>query len=733
MSLLFAVFLSFRVMAVDIPGGESCLQAGPCVATVSLKVQKNNFRVIQLSSLAVNLDGTDYLYFSILEQPSHGKLTLEVFGEPYGNKADNFEPYLHLRYSPNQDFLGRDQVKFMTTDVLGRKSNTGVISFEVGPESVSPVTEKPKIFEFTKVIQARKSTHVNLMGLTFHPQGVPLQFDLQLKDSEGTLKKTNRGVIDSYFNYVTKWPGSEVVQYKVFPTSNVALESIGTVTLEATGSLMRSRLGGYSEYLKQLTPMEVKTEIIFLGFLVFGILCMSWICFSWASDKMNPQVILVLRCVFVIAFFVLGFKVLTRQGRYTISALIMLGLVPGLIQVYLSDLFERCTRLLKNFFNGPGLYLFIFIALNSLAIFYFVRNVTFPSMTFDGQDYLGIYYTFKHKFVSFLEIEHSQRIMTPFLASLLPTTDPVVAFKTINLLFFNAAILLLVYLWRELKIPSYLICLSLFWLFLHQYGILRFSNFWATNVDSGSLFFSVLIAMIFIKKKPWLLAAIGPLASLQRNNFPILFSILLAWEIVTLLNEKSGMKEFVRRCAPIVVTIILSKVASIIPMFLTVTRPNEYGSLLLINSLIFGKLFDQDPLMFLRPLVMVFNDYGGFLILGLVVGFSNLKKMAGVKAISAFTLASGILTLILCTDREIFLAYPFAMTLILFSISAAPPLLLGVGLVFSLPILGLYLDFPFSNGPVMVSAAPYSVVASWGVYWIFVFILIKTIHRELKW
>ena len=70
-----------------------------------------------------------------------------------------------------------------------------------------------------------------------------------------------------------------------------------------------------------------------------------------------------------------------------------------------------------------------------LIFFYHGYFISLPAISLDASGYIALYHMFKDNILGYINEEHYTRVLVPYLASLIPVSEPVLAFKILNTIF----------------------------------------------------------------------------------------------------------------------------------------------------------------------------------------------------------------------------------------------------------------------------------------------------------
>jgi len=254
--------------------------------------------------------------------------------------------------------------------------------------------------------------------------------------------------------------------------------------------------------------------------------------------------------------------------------------------------------------------------LNTTIISYHFQAVSLPAIALDSYGFISIYDFFKYDILGWTRSDHFRRILLPFMASLVPLDDSVLSFKVVNIISINLMVIILHKIWGELQIRSYLIIMAFFWLFLHQYGPIRFYNFWPTSVDVPAYLFNTVLLYVVLKNEYKWLLLVAPVAALQHETFFVFTHVLLFYKISSFYffgNRSSKNK-----------SALIFIGSSCVLMFIAMSLPsliNPQGQghsfIRIISNL--TQILGERYILGTIPLVMVhFFCYAGLLLLALL-------------------------------------------------------------------------------------------------------------------
>lgn len=134
----------------------------------------------------------------------------------------------------------------------------------------------------------------------------------------------------------------------------------------------------------------------------------------------------------------------------------------------------------------------------------------------------------------------NQRILLPFLVSLLPFHSISTSYSVINWVSINIALVMLIVVWARLKVPQLLIVWGLLWMLFNRAGIPFFFRD-VVNTDVLGYVFNAVLIWIIIKRNYYYLILLAPLAVLQRESFLVSLFIIVIVEMVRFFDKKEKM------------------------------------------------------------------------------------------------------------------------------------------------------------------------------------------------
>lgn len=735
--------------ANKIPKDTQGSNQAPSARSLTKSIQLNSPLSIYLGSLCSDDDGDELIYMQIEDLPRHGIISL--FG-PEGDLYYRFDKtnaaahrkfdghILRLEYLPERDFIGNDSFTYRVVDAKDNKSNTAMITILVANSAPIAENKPPQLKDMAFTTAVKSPLHIDLRSLVIDPDGDFLSFTYGSEDRGSkssvfhTFVKTAHGLEQggSYFiNYLPKETGREKIPYFVWENSTENKKS-GMITIEVVKSKEltwadRHSQGGFIAYLKSLPLPKSFSVILMHSFIYLFIGIGALFAFQLVSLlPLNRRFLLFAG----IGLFFLGVGSVAIQIikmyyiKYTLIALVVL---ISSLQCLLPAKAKELRVFLLDFLKGDNLLLFLLFSLNALILYYHYESISLPAVSLDAPYYIPLYNFFKYHILGVSSPDHYYRVFMPFLAHLVPVKNTVLAFKIVNFIFMNLAVIMLFKVWKALYIRPYLVLLAFFWLFLHQYGIVRFYNFWPTSIDVPSYFFRALLLYLVLKKNYFWLIVFGPIASLQKEDFLVIILFLLGYKYAMYILMKDGRKENKRDAILILTSFILSFLAFQVPKLI---NPIHSSNLLVqIKYYILQTTLGSEPMHVFMEVILYFMAFGGMLILLLQNIRDSYRRTDLFNVLILLIFLSLLIGIRAPGFRNVFLAYPFIITLALLVINKLNPMLVAVSFILSLPLMRLWIDYPFVNAP-MLDEASYDSFAFYGLYIVVVFYLLSVLSKS---
>jgi hypothetical protein len=721
---------------INVSQGEANNHA-PMTSNVSKTIAKNSLLTLSLIALSSDQDGDELTYFTLGDLPKHGTLLLvhtekpsliyQAFtSERLQKKFDGH--HLSIQYRPNKDFIGQDKFSYQLTDARGLQSKPSQVNVFVTEKGIQETNHPPIANNLKVTTHVKESVYIDLHSLAVDEDGDRITFSFIKKWGQTyTDAKHGKMILGSYIDYLPETAGVESISFYVCSKGYCDKSVKGVVTIQ---TLMPS--GGILGKLKVLP----KSRFIMMSIMA-AISIMMFVFALWFVSQYKPKqlkwvgtVMLLLGLTVLFSFLSLvsfsSFASLSASllAKHQLSLkLCFLGIL--LVGGGYSCLFPTGTlafwtgiaRLMKK-----KILLVLIMMTNALILFYHFTGITLPAIALDI--YLPIYNSFKYDIIGHdIGPAHSQRILLPFLASLLPL-GTVLSFKVVNSIFINLAVIVLYRIWKDLNIKLYLIVIAFLWLFLHVYGVIRLYNFYPTTVYAPSYFFNAALIYVILKKQyKWFLLLL-PIGALQYSGFMIINLAFFGYKFLVYFFGVSPTKEGNNALFTIGVSNILMLVALELPEILINPQvPHNSGIIEGFEyHFIWASLgFQNFNIVIL--MITYFVCYGGLLLLGIQKfnhSYQNTELYHGLIIFFAVHLVIAMNGSI--TSYSMLWPYPFLMTLILLSINQVNPLKVMILVIASIPLLRVSIDFPFVLDPGLYQSSRGPYLSLWGTYMIVLYI-----------
>jgi len=339
--------------------------------------------------------------------------------------------------------------------------------------------------------------------------------------------------------------------------------------------------------------------------------------------------------------------------------------------------------------------LFIVLIIGIGLFFLYLRiqpHLTYSfSSLFDGSKYIKVYDYFAQTTDDYNVIfPINTRILAPYISSLLPFDDPIKNFNSLNIIFALLSILAIYILWQHLKISSGHIMTGFFWLLIHWVGIIRHNIFDPITVDVPLYFFQTLLLIIILKRQYFWLILLGPLATIQKESFPVLLIVALLVSLFEDYREKSNYKNSMI----IGLSLVMSIAAKTIVAYYF--PPSDPGKNSIIVILFHMKETLVNPFRFIRWIVAVFTAYGPLLILAIWASIKCKTMLKGNRYIIFLSLTYLFLSHLAGGDmtRIAFLGFPFIMTWILIKLENTGGFMFKAAFIAGIPLLKILGTMP---------------------------------------
>jgi len=351
----------------------------------------------------------------------------------------------------------------------------------------------------------------------------------------------------------------------------------------------------------------------------------------------------------------------------------------------------------------------------------------------DGKHYLKAYHYFNgddEKYEVIFPINN--RVFVPYLAALVGFEEPISNFLTINFLYTILSVVFIFILWRQLKIPSVLMNIGLFWLIFHWVGIIRLNVLDPITVDLPLYLFHAILVYIVYRNKYFLLPILSIIATSQKESFIVYILILL---IYGLIHNRIYEKHFPIKLISLSLVLAFMTKAIIVYFFPPVNEDiNSF-----IAVLFYVKQILLHPFSLVRWVVAIFTSFGALFLLSLQNAKRAYKFSPEFNMLSVLTLVSLALGIIAGGDftRIVFLGFPFIMTWMLIVLKEKSKLVSGLAIVLSIPMMRLFNTIPIRPSGSLthewyMEIASTSTVLIWGLYMIVCYWILLRATNYLK-
>ena len=677
--ILLTIFLiSFFWYYTFIPS-ESHINEPPTVFDTELSTREGAPLSIDIMSLIQDPKGEKIRFATIVDLPKNGNIALQGHNDGiykntifynFSNETKleeiKFDPArIRLQYLPNNKFIGTDSISFIAFDSSGNKSKQGKVKISVN--NLQQTKNYPPIVKNLEItITTNDTLNISLDSLTFDPDAELLVIYNEMLPIEDSFKMLDFGLLEGRYNinYLPQRAGIEFINFLVSDNTNEARRgTIKITTINAPpnySSDLKSKVFNLTDYFANLPIPKANMLLMLMGWCIF---------------------------IFVgVIFFILRFLSIKNT------------LVEGFFEII-----------------GNNHIVLLILILNSCILFYHVTSPSLPGFTLDYA-WLKFYYHFRDGIFNFVHSHHRIRVLIPYLASLIPINDALLAFKIINTIFFNCLLIVLYKIWKSLEIKTYLYYLALFLLVC---GPIRFYNFWPTQVDAQALFFAALLLYIVLRQQYLWLIIVAPIASLQHEIFLLYLLILLFYHIFNLFAKLDTSSKKIN-ILYILLSILVLFLAKVIPNSVYPQVNTDIKNIVFIRGYFnILKSLEYGFLEFIKLPIVYFGVFGATLML-IFKKKNNFKSNEFINITSFFIIGYLLVLLIVqgsFNTRSVFLIFPFVVTLILYRLNDTSFVLIILSVFISLPLMRL-VGFPFLE-PVELEAGSNDYLSLVGLYIIF--------------
>ena len=724
----------------------------PLARSVEKLLTVNSTCHINLFSLTTDIDVDNLAYFKIIELPAHGILSVhsEFYGDvKYYQYNQNSDPkdkkfdghFLYIRYTPDNDFRGKDYFKYIVVDGRGKKSNEATITVSYEDNKIIKHNHKPVALNTSIKTSINVPVTVDIQSLTYDLDGDFIHvktnkhtYPAYITNSgqSHTLNKRVHGVTvgQYYFHYVPSSIGDEEIRYEIWDHNNPKISSFGSIAYK----ILPSTSTPIIKY--RLKEVWILIGLAFGVVLFFPLSITAHLRIRWlkAAGGILLLVGTSIMSKVLYARIIYADRYLWGFSHISFIYLAILMIILGICLLNTNRIETWRAYILK--IGDQYLFLIMILLLNS-AILLYHYTITIPPKALDTWGYVALYDFFKYGIHGYTVPEHHTRILVPYLASLLPIDNIWISFKFVTVVFLNFAVMILCWTWKKLNVKNYLMGIGIIWMSFHQYGAVRYQNIYATDINISTYFFYAVLVYIIYTKRYWGLLFIAPFAVLQREVILFFILALLVFHFCSFIITKYmpgvfrvEQRHLTRKVRNhqnaiffIICAIFLCFVALQLPSYINPQPYDMFGASILM---IIDKFLTQ-PLSLYLIIIMFFINYCGLFLLGVLNIKKSFKNDDMFICMTIFVILNIISSMISPQYRFQVFAYPFIMTLILLSINNMNFFTVTIGIILSLPFMGL------SNNPIFydpphryfgIVESPMVFVNAIGIYMIIVFIVL---------
>lgn len=382
----------------------------------------------------------------------------------------------------------------------------------------------------------------------------------------------------------------------------------------------------------------------------------------------------------------------------------------------------------------------------------------------DGTQYTTMFNYFKSGTFTFdLIFPFNQRPFYPYIAYLISNVfnlDMLMSFRILNLSFNVLNVYLILYIFVKIfNFNKINISFVIFWFIFHYLGSFRLLNNYPYSVDSLSLSISLLlfISLIFKNYKTFFIIAIFGVG-VKEQVLPVVLILLISIFLKSKIDMKGLNK---KQFTFLFITIIFCFLINYYIKYYGFSNIEPGSSIKTI--LVWGYTHLTNPLDFVRYLVAIFLTFGSFILI-YFINFSYKDFIINIKEDSymySFSLAFlfFIFAFLAASDMErvLWQAFPFFCIFFLSSMEKLNKFYIAFGFLLSIPIMRLVSLIPEASQalPLILKSDLYMIndktpgdtvgfyswlaewmeigqVASWGIYMIFIYLILNKIYNLTK-
>ncbi|UXX80471.1 hypothetical protein N7E81_05075 [Reichenbachiella carrageenanivorans] len=338
----------------------------------------------------------------------------------------------------------------------------------------------------------------------------------------------------------------------------------------------------------------------------------------------------------------------------------------------------------KTGINGGWFYV---LAILLYGLFYWINSpLDYQACELcDGHQYAKLYVFFETGIVSPIHFPFYNRLLVPWLASLLPGTQMHVHFDVVNFVFFVLSLWSIRKLWLALALRGWMQVLGFSWLLLHWVGIIRYNLHDNLTVDVPLYFFQSLALWFFIQKKYNWFFLLVPVALLQKESFLAVMLVFIVLHFVfEYKNQPWQQGQYL---------VAATLVGVVIQKFILLQQPDQIDQRSSFDAILYhGYWALKDPTRFVRWLAAVGSAYGVLPFVGLFrYRWCRLLDQRYATLV-VLSLMYGAFGLVAGEDmtRILFLGLPFILTFSLLALQEVHTKTQVIAMILSVAALRLF-------------------------------------------
>lgn len=334
----------------------------------------------------------------------------------------------------------------------------------------------------------------------------------------------------------------------------------------------------------------------------------------------------------------------------------------------------------------------------------------------DYHKYQKVYALFKYGKLTQIQYPYYQRPLVPWLASLVPGDNMLLAFNLVHFIFLVLSVYAIYQLWKYLNLSLQSTIIGLAWIVLHWSGPLRYGLSGQSTIDTPLYLVHALGLLFSFKKKYQWFYLLTPLAILQKESFLPFLIVLIGVEIW--LSRKEGWFQHAKH---LIFSLLLGiAIQKIYLSFLG--QGDQRNSILALVWHINWAL--QDPTRFVRWFAAVGTSVALFPVISLIKASKKYYQNRVFLTLSILSLMYLFFGIAAGEDmtRIVFIGTPFIITLALFQLDQLNKKQLFLFIALILPPFFLWstdLSIPLKE----VDYEPMNYVYGWALYYLVAIIL----------